>query len=147
MAPGRKERIQRKSFVRPVREEVHKQALTHYLLDANLHHLGDASAGDTRTEHGFHVRHEETPLCRYLRDLLTPMKLPLKGLGRHGVIKHDSLMPGHLLRFSCLPGLSKIRRRRDRNKAVIKRFASNKCPSGGGPKRTARSNPSATRSP
>src|SRR5258706_16352464 len=119
MAPGRKERIQRKSFVRPVREEVHEQAIMHYLLDANLHHLGDAGAGDTRAEHGFHVRHEEAPLCGYLRDLPPSMKLPLEGLGRDRVIKHDSLMFAHLLRFSWLSVLSHIPWRCDRNDAGL----------------------------
>src|ERR1700677_771298 len=127
MAPGRKERVQRKSFVGPVRADIHEQAVTHYLLDAKLHYLGDTSAGDTRTEHGFDIRHEEAALCGYLRDLLTPMELPLEGFCRHWVIKHDSLMFPHVLRIGWLSVLSHIPRRRDRDDARLEQLSRHQC--------------------
>jgi predicted transcriptional regulator len=136
------ERANTAEFFRPTSpQDIHEQAIAHHLLDANLHHLGDASAGDTRAEHGLHIRHEETPPRAYLRDLLTPMELPLEGLGRHQVRKHASLMFPHLLRIAWLPVLIHIPLRRARNDAHLEQLARNQCSHRRGPKRIARSSP------
>jgi hypothetical protein len=85
MAAGWKERIQRKSFVGPVREDIHEQAVAHHLLDANLHYLGDASAGDTRAEHGLHIRHKEPPFAGISVTFLPRWNSHSKGLAVTGL--------------------------------------------------------------
>jgi hypothetical protein len=78
--------MQRKYFVRPAREEIQEQAVAHRLLDANLQHLCDARAGDTRTQHRFDIRNEEAPFCGYLGDLLTRDSAVCAGVGRVTIV-------------------------------------------------------------